>query len=114
MNPRWIKCLVLCTLAHGGTTFAGVGEAGEVVRVYTNEDIERLAPLPSQRAPLMGFDKERWEYVIQFLEREYERLNADRNLDLARAILRAEVEASLKTRQRYSLAQAPNRSFLRR
>ena len=102
-------CVALCALAVASSST----RAEEAVRVYTNADIERLAPLPSQGAPLVPFDKERWEYVIQFLEREHSRLNADRDHELAREILRAEVEAA-KSRPRYVVAVAPYRGFHRR
>jgi len=88
--------------------------AEDAVRVYTNADIERLAPLPVQQAPLVPFDRERWEFVVQFLEREHERLKADRDHELSRAILDAEIEQAEARRESYWLPAAPYAGFYRR
>lgn len=88
MKSLSISAALLAVVLAAGDARA---EAVEPVRVYTNADIERLPPLPTQPAPLVDFDRERWEFVIQFLEREHALLNADRNQDLARELLRAEI-----------------------
>src|SRR5512143_1892430 len=64
------------------------GEA-ETVPLYTNEDLDRMfGPAPAQ--PSEAVDKatpEDWRWVEQFIDRQYERVDADRRYDLERRTL---------------------------
>lgn len=79
-------------------------DPGEAVYVYTNADLERLAPIPSQEHPIVESELG-WEFVSDFIERERKRLDADRNHDLERE--RLENERLRLDRPRYGLAWAP-------
>jgi len=79
-------------------------ETGEAVYVYTNADVERLEPIPTQSRPIAESDLG-WEFVSDFIERERQRLDAARGHDLARE--RIENERLWLNRPRYGLAWAP-------
>jgi len=84
----------------------------EPVRVYTNEDIEKLPPL----APLVIVDEagrplkidgaeERWAFVDSVLGQAYERIDADRAYWMERRRTEAEADAleRIHSRPRYLL-----------
>ncbi len=52
--------------------------ADDSVRVYTNADLEALAPLPTQDRPIARHDETEWSRVEAWLEREYARIDAER------------------------------------
>lgn len=86
--------------------------ADESVRVYTNEDIEALPPLPSlvivdeSGRPLkIDGAEERWAFVDSVLGRAYARIDADRHYWLQRRRTEAQADAleRIRSRPRYLL-----------
>ena len=98
---RWSNASALL----GALLLAGVASAQEPVRVYTNAD---LKPLPESSSPAPAAesrDDAGWEFVQAHLQREYDKIAADRNYDLDRAA----VDASRRDRERsvYAVPYAP-------
>ena len=64
--------------------------ADEVVPVYTNEVLERMfgPPPPTQAAPIASSEPADWAWIEQYIDRQYARIDADRQYDLSRATLR--------------------------
>jgi hypothetical protein len=66
----------------------GIANASEqdAVPVYTNEDLDRmLGPSPAQPTdPVDKTSPQDWQWVEQFLDRQYSRIDADRRYDLDR------------------------------
>jgi len=100
-----------------GTVGAQVAEvtpdpAAEPVRVYTNEDLEKLPPLPSlvivdeagQPLRIEGAE-ERWAFVDSVLGQAYARIDADRAYWMKRRRTEAEADAleRIRSRPRYLL-----------
>ena len=81
MNRR--RLLVLAAIA----AFA-IGPAAaatpEPVPVYTSEDLDRMfgPPPPAPSDPVDKSRPEDWQFVQQFLDRQYSRIDADREYDL--------------------------------
>jgi hypothetical protein len=66
---------------------------GEEVYVYTNADVEKLEPIPTNRPPAhAAHDPEAWAFVTAFIEHEREQIDADRNHALERE--RVQIEAN--------------------
>jgi hypothetical protein len=81
-------------------------ENGEV-RVYTNEDLLlKYGPPPSEPAGQPVRDDAAWDFVAEFLEREYARLDADRAYDLEHRRVELEEEA-VSRRDSYAVAGYP-------
>mgnify|MGYP001817173703 CR=1 FL=1 len=94
--------------------------AGEPVRVYTNEDLDALPPLPSLvivdeagRPLKIEGAEERWAFVDSVLGQAYARIDADRRYWLQRRRTEAEADAleRIRSRPRYLL---PYNYFYRR
>jgi len=85
---------------------AGI-DVDEPVRIYTNTDLEKYAgeELPASEVQ-GGMEDLGWEFVQNFIERQYQKIDADRDYDLDRRVTDAEIEEieSLSRRQRYGLA----------
>ena len=103
---------VACTASAAQVAAATPDSAGESVRVYTNEDLDALSPLP----PLVIVDKtghplriegaeERWAFVDAVLGQAYARIDADRAYWMERRRTEAESEAleRIHSRPRYQL-----------
>jgi hypothetical protein len=76
-----VGLLVIVTAALPATAQI---DGGEDVRVYTNADLERLAPLPVDSEPVAADPDPGWQIVTEFLDREHARLDAERAHDLER------------------------------
>lgn len=79
-------------LLAGGAAWA---QAAEPVRVYTNADVEALEPLPVSGEPCepdQPCDLGGWDFVIDFIERERARIEADRTFELEHRRLDVEAE----------------------
>lgn len=77
---RWVVVAVVAVAATG-STFAA---AQDKVPVYTTEDLDRMFG-PAPRSPSEPVDKSRpedWQWVEQFLDRQYSRIEADRTYEL--------------------------------
>ena len=100
-----------------GSAEAQIAEAtpdsgAEPVRVYTNEDLEKLPPLPSLvivdeagRPLQIEGAEERWAFVDSVLGQAYARIDADRAYWMERRRTEAEADAleRLHSRPRYLL-----------
>ena len=75
-------------------------ETVEPVRVYTNADLDRFGPPSIDADPAAKDDDPGWEFVTEFLAREYERLDAERSYDLERRLSALEAEAAERRRVR--------------
>jgi hypothetical protein len=81
---RSVRIVLILSLA---VVFAGLGaqaqETGSAdeVYVYTNADLEGLEPIP-ETTPCCREDYGGWDFVLEFIDREYERLDADRTFEL--------------------------------
>ncbi|HZN53877.1 MAG TPA: hypothetical protein VFB67_01025 [Candidatus Polarisedimenticolaceae bacterium] len=64
--------------------------AEEPVPLYTSEDLDRMfgPPPPTQVAPIASSAPEDWAWIEQYIDRQYARIDADRQYDLNRAALR--------------------------
>jgi hypothetical protein len=82
---RWSLLLVLPAAA---TIAIGVAAAADrdQVPLYTNDDLDRMfGPAPAQPSdPVDKTRPEDWRWVEQFLDRQYSRIDADRQYDLGR------------------------------
>ena len=86
MRARWLAFSIpLAALMLGAPALAG-----EDVPVYTNEVLERMfgPPPPTQAAPIASSEPEDWAWIEHYIDRQYARIDADRNYDLNRAALR--------------------------
>ncbi len=63
----------------------------QVVRLYTNADLGRFASAAPSPVSEVPHDSASWAYVREFIDREHERIDATRRLDLERR--RVEIEA---------------------
>jgi hypothetical protein len=61
--------------------------AGEPVPLYTNADLEKFGPPSGPNEPVWVQDKGEWQFVREFLDRAYARLDAERRHDLERAAM---------------------------
>ena len=79
----------------------------EPVRVYTNADLERLEPIPTQPAepPSPEEVARRWEFVQSVIDQAYARIDAERRHDLDRRLTEARADAldRVDSRPRYVL-----------
>jgi len=88
-----------------GTTLTEGPGIQEPEKVYTNADLERYGPVADTPTP--ATDGPEWKFVTEFLDREYERLDADRAYDLERLRVEAESEALTSRHDRWSVPFAP-------
>jgi len=95
----WV-CLLAAAVAGPLAAQTGPRSDGEPVRVYTNADLERFGPPSVDAAPATADDDPGWEFVTEFLAREYERLDAQRSYDLERRRAALEEEAVDRRRAR--------------
>ena len=80
--------------------------AGETVPLYTNADIAKLEPLPTQKAPISGeTEGPGWGYVAEWVTRERDRLAREQQQALERRRYEDELERS--RRPSYGMAYAP-------
>ena len=110
MRSRLVRALgVVAVLAAGGAVFAQDAQdaSDEPVRVYTNEDLDDLAPLPSQETEPVTPEEiaRRWAFVDSVLDRAYARIDADRRHELDRRMTEAEAGAleGVDAREHYVL-----------
>ena len=68
--------------------------AGEAVPLYTNDDLDRMfgPPLPPVTDRVDKSGPADWSWVEEFLDRQYARIDADRQYDLSRRATAASVE----------------------
>ena len=104
---RGVSILAVFVALAAGSPALGDGPD----RVYTNADLERLEPLPSQSAPIVSSEELGWEFVTDFIEREHKRLESERAHDLERTLVDAEARALERRRPGYGLALAPYTGF---
>lgn len=117
LRPVDLLLWVLLVAVTWGPVGAQVTEvtpdpAAEPVHVYTNEDLEMLAPLPSlvivdetgQPLRIEGAE-ERWAFVDSVLGQAYARIDADRAYWMERRRTEAEADAleRIHSRPRYLL-----------
>jgi hypothetical protein len=96
MRP-WRLVFLAPALAVAGLGLAVAAET-EKVPVYTREDLDRMFG-PAPASPSVPVDKSRpedWRPIEQFLDREYARIEAQRQIDLNRR------EMEIATRQEES------------
>lgn len=83
MIVRSITTLLFAALV---ATRAGAGTTADGVPLYTNEDLDRMFG-PPPKGPSVPVDKsgpEDWRWVEQYIDRQYARIDADRQYDLDR------------------------------
>jgi hypothetical protein len=111
-----LLCFLLVAVTWGPVesqvTETAPDPAAEPVRVYTNEDLDRLEPLPSlvivdeagQPLKIEGAE-ERWAFVDAVLGQAYARIDADRAYWMARRRTEAQADAlkRIRSRPRYLL-----------
>ena len=78
---RWIAASVLLA--------GSVALADEPVKVYTSEDLDRMfgAPPPTVSDPVDKSGPEDWGWVEGYLDRQYARIDADRQYELQKRTL---------------------------
>ena len=82
--------IIPVALALAAVLPVGLAGAGtETVPLYTNDDLDRMfgPPPPPVTAPVDKTTPEDWSWVEQYIDRQYARLDADRQYDLARESL---------------------------
>ena len=72
-------------------TTGGGGSTPAILHVYTNSDLEKLPPVPQQKAPLVA--PQSWEFVFSVLDRERDLL--ERRQDRERDREREQAEAQI-------------------
>jgi hypothetical protein len=86
MKGRWLLCAsAIAAIAIGAVPAASAGS----IPLYTGEDLDRMFG-PAPPAPSDPVDKSRpedWRFVEQFLDRQYSRIDADRDYDLSKRSL---------------------------
>jgi hypothetical protein len=99
-----IAAIVLCA-ALGAPPGSAVER--EAVRVYMNADLEALGPVPTQAAPIVDEARDAdWRFVIEWLEREHARIDADRGFLLDSERLDIEAQRVERERERFVLPLA--------
>jgi len=83
----------------------------QAVRVYTNADLERFPALPDSDVEASRPSADEWRFVTDYLQRQYTRLDADRDYSLERERAEAEVDLirSRANRRTYGLPVYWNR-----
>ncbi len=97
-----VLAVVALGLAGAGVTPIPAQTSGDPapVRVYTNADLEGLAPI-STSPPSPAGEGPGWEFVIDFLAEQHARIDAQRAYELDRALVEGTVRES--SRPRYTL-----------
>lgn len=113
MRLRFLLVLSATLVAAAGSsvssqaTAVALDDNDEPVRVYTNEDLEKLAPIPTQPGqPVTAEEVERrWAFVQSVLDDAQARIDADRSYRLERRRTNAEANAleRIHSRPRYVL-----------
>lgn len=85
---RPLRLFVIVTAAALSTLGAGAADQ-ERVPLYTTEDLNRMfGPAPAQTSdPVDKSTPEDWRWVEQFLDRQYSRIDADRQYELGRDVV---------------------------
>jgi len=101
----WTTFALALALPATGILFPVLASGEPEVRLYTNEDLERFPVLPDSTVSAAAPDGDEWPVVVDYLEREYSRIDADRAYELERNQSEAEVELIRGEvgRRRYSL-----------
>ena len=99
-------------LATGPAESASMAEQTEPVRVYTNADLEEFERPETSVEPYVEEWYDGWEFVSQYLAREYARIDADRAYGLAQEEL--DLRRPRELEPRYALAYAPYGPFVPR
>ncbi len=73
----------------------------ESVPLYTNADLEKFGPPTSAPGPVGVADEGEWQSVSEFLDREYARIDAERQYELDREEARRLVAAEESPSARY-------------
>ncbi|HUC44627.1 MAG TPA: hypothetical protein VMR65_11340 [Candidatus Sulfotelmatobacter sp.] len=78
----WVAAAVISVAA------CGVAWGSDTVPLYTNEDLDRMfgPPLPAVTNPVDKSTPADWAWVEGFLDRQYARIEADRQYDLQRRL----------------------------
>jgi hypothetical protein len=98
-TARLISLFAAVLLVAGGTIARAESGEDDPVRLYTNEDLAKYAPPPGSH-PRPSEPEPSWESIVQFLDRQYARLDAERRLDLERARVESEVDLRRGDRDR--------------
>ena len=91
---RKLHLLVIGTLIVLALPVAAWAGGEEPVPLYTNDDLERLDPIPQQTTPAAPPPSAQdWDFVLRMLDRERSRLEAERQESLERERIAAGLEA---------------------
>lgn len=92
--------------------FVSTAFADEPIHVYTNADIDALEPVPETRTIRdADFRNDDWGPVLQFIEREHARLDAERRYRLERQVTDVQLDTLRNPAPSYGLAYAPYSFF---
>src|SRR5262245_15673370 len=71
-----------------------LASSGDSVPLYTNDDLDRMfgPPLPAVSQPVDKSTPADWAWVEGYLDRQYARIEADRQYDLQRRVIEYEEE----------------------
>jgi hypothetical protein len=120
-EPRDLDCMsrirkslvaaFLCLLVWPAMAPSVARAEEQGVRVYTNADLERFPVLPDSDVEASRPSADEWRFVTDYLQRQYTRLDADREYSLERERAEAEVDLirSRTNRRTYSLPGYWNR-----
>jgi hypothetical protein len=87
-SAAWLLAGLIGLCLSAGTSVAAEPEA---VPLYTNADLDRLAPIPQEAAPIVEQPTD-WDFVLEMLERDRTRLEAERLERLERDRMAAALE----------------------
>lgn len=93
LGPKSFGAVAIVVLA-AIPAFAS-GADGETVPLYTNEDLEQFGP-PAERSGVVVPRPDpalQWKFVRQYLDRQYERIDAERQWRMELVRMREEEEA---------------------
>jgi hypothetical protein len=100
-----LTALVVGVLAAPGSFRAEQPVTGtapdEPVPLYTNADLAKFGPPGGTDQPVRVQDEGKWEFVQAFLDREYARVDAEREHDLRRAAAEGRLRQVAPTCARY-------------
>ena len=81
VRPARVVLILFCAAVLAGVgAQAREAQSDDEVYVYTNADLERLGPIPESIACCR--EDYGWGFVQDFIDREYRRLDADREFEL--------------------------------
>ena len=91
--PRRAAVFGVCLLVLAALALSAPrAEDEDRVRLYTNADLERFPALPDSSVVAGQPSAEEWRFVTEYIDRQYERLDADRSHLLERERTEAESE----------------------